>query len=232
MAEVQLVRHSYALIRSWIRRRRRRGDLLDESELQQLTGSSRTEIREVLSALASDGLLNRRRRAGTQLGTQMTDVSIDLPLAYSPREEEQYRQVTLAADTVAATPILRDVFGDPTEEFFRAEDSRIELNQLPLAMRTSFWRGAENPRRTPVGREGDDMASSFRAAFGTELAEVDAHVETLRATERLASRLRLEEGQPVLLREAVLRGRDGIVHEVSYTYYAGSRTSLRLKTEY
>ena len=232
MAQIHLVRHSYALIRHWIRRTGKRGDLLDEAELQRVTGASRTEVREALGALAMDGLVDRRRRAGTQLESQIADVSIDLPVAYEAAEQEQYRHVVLRPSTVAATPILCDTFGGPAEEFFLTEDSRIELNGAPLALRTSFWRGSERRRPTPVGIENADLAQTFHAAFNTELAECDAHIDTLRASERLAARLKITAGQPVLLREAVLTGRDGLVHEVAYTYYAGSRTSLHLKTQY
>lgn len=232
MAEARLVRHSYALIRHWMRRRSRPGDLLDETRLREFTGGSRTEIREVLAALADDGVLDRRRRAGTQLEEKIADISLDLPIAYEPTAEDHYRHVVLRQAATPASPILLDAFGEPAEDFFLVEDSRIELNRRPLALRTSFWRGGEGRRPSPVGRPGADMAQSFRATFGTALAECEAHVDALRASDRLAARLRILPGQPVLLREAVLRGADGRVHEVSYTYYASSRVSLRVVTQY
>lgn len=226
------IRYSYALIRHWIRQHSEPGSSLKEHDLQRLTGASRTEVREILAMLTDDGIINRKPKSGTQLETQIADFALHLPVAFEPGQEDQYQPVVLNQVTVPATPALQELFESQTETSFLVEESRLELNRQPLAMRTSFWRGSEQPRRSAAGATNTDMAQLFEDSFGTRLASCDAFVDALSASERLAASLKIQPRQPVLLRKAVLRGADGLIHEVSHSYYASKRTTLRVHTEY
>ena len=227
-----LVRHSYALVRSWIRRDGGRGEMLDERQLQRSTGSSRTEIREVLGQLVEEGLVERRPRAGTRVDTGSTELAIDLPIAYSAAPLQRYGQLPLHEGEVSASAALSALFGAPEEATFLVTDSMIELDGVPLALRTSYWRGSETRRPSPAGTPGADMASLFRETFGVPLASCEARVEAVLATERFAQQLQVDRDEPLLLREAVLRGEDGVVHEVNFSYYAGRRVALQMRTDY
>lgn len=208
------------------------GGPIDEGELREATGASRTEVREVLNHLTVDGLLRRRQRAGTTVDARFADFAIDLPLAYQASSVERYQQVTLHEATTPATAALDELFGAPAEEHYLLSDSRIELDGAPLALRTSYWRGRENRRPSPAGRADRDMATSFAQTFGVALAACEARVDALSASERLARHLRISVGEPVVLREAILLGVDGVVHEVNVSFYASRRVSLRVTTPY
>ncbi|WP_261167268.1 GntR family transcriptional regulator [Microbacterium sp. Marseille-Q6965] len=232
MTPAPRIRHSYAFVRSWVRRFSSPLTPISERDLQRATGASRTEVREALAGLTTDGLVRRRQRAGTTAEGRFADFAIDLPLAYQASPVERYRQVTLHEDSVPSSPVLSDLFGDPAETHFLLSDSRIELDGTPLAVRTSFWRASERRRHSPAGRSDSDMATSFAHAFGVELAACEARVDALSASERLAQQLHVTPGEPLLLREALLRGADGVVHEVNVTFYASRRISLRVTTPY
>ncbi|WOF23438.1 GntR family transcriptional regulator [Microbacterium betulae] len=232
MAPPLRIRHSYALIRGWVRDVPSPEAPIDETTLQHATGASRTEVREVLGHLTADGLLRRRQRSGTLVDSRFADFAIDLPLAYQAATTERYRQVTLHEESVPASDALVRLFGEPDEGHYLLADSRIELDGTPLAVRTSFWRGSERRRPSPAGRGDTDMARSFARTFGVPLASCDARVDALSATERFAGQLRVAPGEPLLLREAVLTGTDGVVHEVNVTFYASRRISLTVTTPY
>jgi DNA-binding GntR family transcriptional regulator len=93
MAHPLIVRHAYALIRAWLRREGSTERPLDDEELQWATGGSRTEVREALAQLADDGIIRRRRRAGTLVDTRMTNLAIDMPIAYRPSTDDRYHHV-------------------------------------------------------------------------------------------------------------------------------------------
>jgi GntR family transcriptional regulator len=232
MAHPLIVRHAYALIRAWLRREGSTERPLDDEELQWATGGSRTEVREALAQLADDGIIRRRRRAGTLVDTRMTNLAIDMPIAYRPSTDDRYHHVELMKSSVPVSPAIAELFGGPLEEHYLVTDSLIQLDGQPLGLRSSFWRGSERPRPSPAGRKDTDMAQIFLETFGMALAECDARVDALSASDRFARQLGVAVGEPLLLREAVLRGVDGIVHEVNFTYYPSRRVSLRVTTPY
>lgn len=134
----------------------RPGDRLpNEMDMCDLLATSRMTVNRALSALVSDGLIVRRRKAGSFVADQS---AIDAPLTISTAEQEiaasggDYRFSILLDEQVPAPRVLidRQIFGiaDPTrhlivchfdgDEPAQLEERWINLNAVPQSADVNF----------------------------------------------------------------------------------------------
>jgi GntR family transcriptional regulator len=71
-----------------------------------------------------------------------------------------------------------------------------------------------------------DYALSFRHRYGIELGRSEDTIESVACEGRTSRLLGVEEGAPILLRETLAFGADGLPRELSYKYNRGDRVSV------
>ena len=106
------------------------------------------------------------------------------------------------------------------------------LDDQPLFVRVSYHLPEQF---TPISQLWRDAAfepfevgtsEAFRRHFGVELGHTESSVEAVRSDNRTATSLRVSVGSPMMLREMVLTGVDGVVRELSFTHFRADRVAL------
>jgi len=181
------------------------GDRLGEPMLSESLGASRRSVRAALAILAQEGIVVRRPRVGTRIGRRI----IEIPIGGAHPRPDRFEPVATALlrDTVGpADQEVRDRFGGAGRAV-RIVEQLAHCAGEPLYLRTSW----ALPEGTPAGNP-PRRSVAVVAAIG--------------ARDEVAWRLRLVPGRPVLFRELVITDDEGVVREISHTYFRGDRVAL------
>jgi GntR family transcriptional regulator len=210
-------------------------DLLSEDRLIRAMDMTRASIREALQILAEEGLVERKRGAGTTVVRQLTQLPLSdlLPLAgratTAPPLSSPLQATLLEFRIIPATEYMRDRLRIGDEPVLlrehlieqRGEAVGVATGYFPLELMRSVAAGADPEYRLPVSVDPLDHAA---------IASVDANIEAVACDQRSARLLGVAEGSPILLRETMIHGPDGAPQMLSYGRYRGDRISMRAAT--
>lgn len=174
-----------------------------EFDLVTQFGVSRGAVRETLSALADDGLIDRRQRFGTHATGNAIRLSWDEPPVASGPSKLTIN--VLADRDVASTPLLQSVLRSE-DHHLRMQDIHFSLDGVPLGFRTTY-------RRKNAPRD---------------LRAVSAELGTVKADSQTARLLCVTAGTPMLTRMQVFAEPTGALVVVTFDQFRGDRVSLNL----
>lgn len=205
------------------------GDRLpSDSDLCERFGVSRMTARQAVQLVAADGLIERRRGAGTFVSSRPVPRDLGSPLSFT--ESMKRRGMTVASRIV---------------EFGQVEPSDEEIEALALARGESAYvleriRLADG---TPMALErvvmrqslakaidADLEAGSLHSAFealGHRPVEAHAEVSASKATARHRDLLHLPPSGVVLTETRTIFDQDGLPLERTQTDYAANRYRFR-----
>ncbi|MBF9032798.1 UTRA domain-containing protein [Rhodobacterales bacterium HKCCE2091] len=178
----------------------------NEVELAETLGCARATVSRAMRELADDGVLDRRRRAGTWVATSpVRQARIEIPLVRAEVEATgaRYRYALVSRDRMAAPNWLRARLGLPegcpvlhlacahfADDFpFQYEDRWINLSAVSAAARADF--AAEGPNEWLVAN--------------VPLSEAEIAFSAVAADAEVAANLSLAPGEPVFLCERTTR---------------------------
>jgi GntR family transcriptional regulator len=217
-------RRVYDLLRAGIRR----GDIasdasLVEDKLVDVLTASRQAVREALQTLAAEGLVIRRRRVGTTVSGSILDVAAD-QLMHLPPDRQDLANSTIEqieAMDLPAPPWIRRRLRIPDTEQVRMVEELIRFRDEPICVRVSYVPLS----RLPIDSNGKvaDLASAFQQGYGVAMGPVESLVEAVGADAMTAELLGVPHGAPLLVREVLLTGADGLPRDLSFTHYRGDR---------
>lgn len=205
------------------------GDRLpSDAELCERFGVSRITARQAVQTVASDGLIERRRGAGTFVRSKPVERDLGSPLSFS--EAMRARGMEASSETLAWGPV------DPTEDERQAlrlgtKDGVYALERLRLADGTPMAiERAVMPETLALSLEGDFESGSLHDAFermGRVPERAHAEVTAHRATKRQRELLGLSSSGIVICERRTIFDQDHEPLERTVTSYAPNRFSFR-----
>ncbi|MCU1446986.1 GntR family transcriptional regulator [Cryobacterium sp.] len=199
------------------------GLLPSEYELQASYGASRNVIRDALSALRSEGFVERHQGTGTFVVGQRFGHRVDKIEGFNPTDSgvELAREPVEFA-LVEAAPIVRSMLG-------LAEGAQaVMIERLTLAdgESASYWTSYLPPDLEDVmHRLGptDSLHVVIGAVAESEVVEVRYSMSAGIATQPIAEVLRTVEGAPILRHERLSILEDGRAAEWAVGWARGDR---------
>jgi GntR family transcriptional regulator len=195
-------RRATNIIRASIRRGMiREKNQLSEERLVESLAMSRNSVRAALRVLADDGILTRRRNFGTSVKTPIMEISLGEMLpsdAFTADGRSGVKTQLLDQRIVAAPRYIADRIG-----YLRVTDPPTNYLDTPASITTTF----------PV-------------LFGKELGEFECAIEVSRADAATSRLIGVEEGDPILLQEVLLRDESGVPQALSYTSFRADLVTL------
>lgn len=205
------------------------GDRLpSDAELCERFGVSRMTARQAVQIVASDGVIERRRGAGTFVRAKPVERDLGSPLSFS--EAMRSRGMAASSNTLSWGPV------EPTDDERQA--LRLEtgegvyaLERLRLADDTPMAiERAVMPEALALSLEGDFKSGSLHQAFqrlGRIPERAHAEVTAHRATRRQRELLGLPSSGIVICERRTIFDQDHEPLERTVTCYAPSRFSFR-----
>ena len=211
------------------------GNLLPpEEDLAAQASVSRTTIRQALSALVHEGLIERKRGKGSwvvepridQHLSELTGFVEDM-LSYGLEPEARVVCSEVVSADIVVAEALRIPEGSAAVriERVRLADHRpilFDVSHLPLEIGERVLN--EDLYKRPIFEilEGD---------LGIALNEADYHIRAIAAERPIATHLRVRSGTPLLMVERTTYSTDGTPVDFENLYYRADRMtfSLRLK---
>ncbi|MFC7621892.1 GntR family transcriptional regulator [Microlunatus sp. GCM10028923] len=187
------------------------GDRLDEASLATEFGASRNAVREALDLLRAEGLIERRRGAGTRVLPAKFGHGLDrlAGLAEALADRGSVRNRVLAAEELAGHPepgADRLGLGDG-EPVVRLERLRL-INGEPLSLDLSYLPVDVGRPLLDADLEGTDVFALIEAGgHRLGLAEVTVHASN--ASAAVAAALGIEPGDAIFTIERLTRLADG-----------------------
>jgi GntR family transcriptional regulator len=205
------------------------GGLPTERELAEEFFVSRNTIREALTALKAEGLIDRGPKVGTHVAQRKYDHGLDalLGLKETFKGHGDVRNEVRAAMEVAAPPsVARRLRLEPGERAVFIERLRY-LGDLPLSLDMTYLApdlGAEVLRH-PL--ETNDIFALIEQVSGQRLGTATLAVEAIPADVHSAATLQVPDGAALLMLERLTSLDDGRPIDLEYIRMRGDRITLR-----
>lgn len=205
------------------------GDRLpSDAELCERFGVSRMTARQAVQVVASDGLIERRRGAGTFVRSKPVQRDLGSPLSFS--EAMRARGMEPSSETLAWGPV--DPTDDERETLMLDEGAgAYALERLRLADATPMAiERAVMPEDLALSLEGDFESGSLHQAFvrlGRIPERAHAEVTANRATKRQRALLGLPSTGIVICERRTIFDQNHEPLERTMTCYAPNRFSFR-----
>lgn len=187
------------------------GDRLDEASLTAEFDASRNAVRDALDLLRAEGLIERRRGAGTRVLAAKFGHGLDrlAGLAEALADRGAVRNEVLRAEELAAHPDPEaDRLGlGPGEPVVRLERLRL-INEEPLSLDLSYLPADIGRPLLDADLEGTDVFALIEAG-GHRLGLAEVTVHATNASAAVAQALRIEPGDAIFTIERLTRLADG-----------------------
>lgn len=194
-----------------------------ETELSAELGISRNTLREALARLEADGVVIRRRRAGTLISPAWTDdgaPSLPGPLKYPIDEivtlpeffakaDRGFEILSVLVTQERATDEVAAALGVPVGTDAYRVRRTYALKGVPLAVSEHVMPKVLRGRDVHIDAFTDGIATFLREVEHITIDLVDHSVTVLAADTVLAKELRLAVGRPLLCADARLHTIDG-----------------------
>jgi len=203
------------------------GRLPTEDDLVKTFAVSRNVIRAALELLREENLIERARGAGTFVVVEKS--THDLGTAHDMAEDERgtrrFRNVVIAAEFVAASPIVADALAcDPGDEVMLI-DRVVEVDGEPMTLSTHFLRS-----QIAGALRGANLSADFyellEQTAGIQVGKARLIIEAVAADETVAQLLRVTPGSPLLLFQRLIHDVWGQPIALGFNRVRGDRLSL------
>ncbi|MGB6973549.1 MAG: GntR family transcriptional regulator [Terracidiphilus sp.] len=201
-----------------------------ERELARLHKVSLMTARHALSEMARDGIVERRRGAGTFVAPPR--IQFNKLLGYT----EQTASLGLPANSRVVTcgivtrehEIAARLGMAPTARLGKVERVRLAGDE-PVALETCYWSADEYPSLVDVPLERVSLFGVMEREFGVQLAYSDEEIDATDADQRLADSLAITRGSPLLrIRQLIFSTKSRATLYV-VGFYRSGRHTLRVR---
>jgi GntR family transcriptional regulator len=188
------------------------GDRLDESQLAATYDASRNTVREALGLLRGDGLIDRKRGAGTTVHIPKYGHGLDrlAGLAEILSGYGTVRNQVLGAERLSSTPaeVAERLDLDPSSDVVRLERLRF-VSDEPLSYDVSYLPVDIGEPLLSADLAGNDVFALIETTTGRRLGRAEVTVHAANADSDVAGILEILEGAAIFTIERLTRLPDG-----------------------
>ncbi len=202
------------------------GMVMEERSIMDRFGFSRAAVRDALSRLSADGLVDRRTGLGTVIRVRPVPIALldVVPLAndqrISLRLTETYR---LGASTYIAARL-----GTATADDIVMSEFFLTVSGLPIGVLSVFSIGSiPGTSLLRPAWEMPTLADAFPRQYGVAFGGMEVSIDARLADDALAELLEVEPGSAILAREQILRDASGIAWEYGFAQYRADKVLFR-----
>jgi GntR family transcriptional regulator len=201
-----------------------------ERELARTHQVSLMTARHALTELARDGIVVRRRGAGTFVAPPR--VQFNKLLGYN--EQMASLGLTAQSQIVASTVVSHEseiaarLGLAPTARIVRLERVRLAQNE-PVALEVGYWSEHEFPDLLRSTLDGMSLFSALERECGVTLAYADEEIDATDADQRLAELLRVGKSTPLLRIRQLIFSTTGKATAYVTGFYRSGRHTLRIR---
>lgn len=195
-----------------------------ETELAQRFETTRATVARALQELVFDGTIVRRAGAGSFVAPSATSVPLESKRLRSFEEQAaetgekvDYRLVDFspAAAPEAAAVRLNIPAGSTV---YRLERLRL-IKGVPLSLETRLIPEQIGKRIAAPDLDSLPIHEILQASLGLAIARIEVSVRAGAATAHVAHLLGLQKGRPLLIRDHVIFGTDGVAVLTGSSFY-------------
>jgi len=205
-----------------------------ETELAEMFELSRLTIRQALSQLSSEGLIERRQGIGTFVMSRKVAVQHDLSLSSSWRQrflEEGHQPSTKLLEASASRALPPDLAArlspdDPLGEMSFLKRLQI-VDATPIGVTESWVPVSVAPGLVERPLDDGSLSLTLQNRYARTPATVDNTLEAVLATPVDAQLLDTATDVPLFVVTAVSRQKDGGLLDLSRTSWVGGRVRFR-----
>lgn len=204
-----------------------------EHELAAEFAVSRNTVREALTVLKNEGLIDRGPRVGTHVAQRKYEHGLDalLGLKETFKHLGEVRNEVRAAMPVTAPPSVARRLGlEPGEQAVFVERLRY-LGDLPLSLDLTYLapdigaRILDHPLENPL--EKQDLFALIEQVSGQRLGSATLALEAIPADAHSAATLQVPDGSALLMLERLTSLDDGRPVDLEYIRMRGDRITMR-----
>lgn len=203
--------------------------LPSESQLAADFGTSRNIVRDALSLLRDEGLIDRVPGAGTFVVSDKAVQGLDrlrgLAETFETGNDRVVNRVLLA-EVVPATPIVAERLElVPATPVVALERVRY-LDGAPLSLDASYLTADVGTPLLQMDLTSSDVFGLLEAGLGLPLGSAAVSIEAIAADPTVAGLLGVRAGAPLLFQERLTYTDSGRPIDLEYVRYRGDRFSL------
>lgn len=190
---------------------------------------SRNTIREALTVLKNEGLIDRGPKVGTHVAQRKYEHGLDalLGLKETFKNQGEVRNEVRAAMPVAAPPaVARRLQLAPGEPAVFVERLRY-LGDLPLSLDLTYLTPDIGTQVMCHPLESNDLFALIEEVTGQRLGSASLAVEAIPADAHSAATLQVPEGAALLMLERLTCLDDGTPVDLEYIRMRGDRITMR-----
>jgi GntR family transcriptional regulator len=190
---------------------------------------SRNTIREALSTLKNEGLIERGPKIGTHVAQRKFDHGLDtlLGLKETFKSFGEVRNEVRAAMAVAAPPaVAQRLQLKPGQQVVFIERLRY-LGGLPLSLDLTYLEPEIGAGVLSHSLESDDIFALIEQLTGHRLGAASLALEAIPADAHSAMALQVPDGAPLLMLERLTHLDDGRPVDLEYIRMRGDRITMR-----
>lgn len=200
-----------------------------ESDLVTEFSVSRNTVREALSILKAEGLIDRGPRVGTHVAQRKYDHGLNalVGLKETFKDYGEVRNEVRAAQQLAApAAVARRLQLDPGEPVVFIERLRF-LGDLPLSLDLTYLAPDIGAAVLQHPLETNDVFALIEQETGQRLGSADIALEAVSADPHTAATLELPSGAAILMLERLSTLDDGRPVDLEYIRLRGDRITMR-----
>jgi GntR family transcriptional regulator len=202
-----------------------------ENELSAAFGVSRMTVRNVVTKLVHEGLLDRVAGKGTFVLPQKISAS---PLSYAGiREQLEKKGYQVSTQLLSLEQTRGDAklcyhFGLREGAPFQVIRRIRFVKGVPLSLHTSYVPAALCPSLDPQALEDQQLCVILNQSQGLTPAKTEETLESVAATEEEARLLAVSAGHPLLLLQDTTYNEAGQPYEFSKVVFRGDKIVIHL----
>jgi GntR family transcriptional regulator len=200
-----------------------------ENDLAAEFSVSRNTIREALSTLKNEGLIERGPKVGTHVAQRKFDHGLDtlLGLKETFKSYGEVRNEVRAAMAVAAPPtVAQRLQLEPGRQVVFIERLRY-LGGLPLSLDLTYLEPEIGAQVLTHSLESNDIFALIEELTGRRLGAASLALEAIPADAHSAVALQVPDGAPLLMLERLTNLDDGRPVDLEYIRMRGDRITMR-----
>ena len=200
-----------------------------ETELATEFSMSRNTIREALTTLKNEGLIERGPKVGTHVAQRKYDHGLDtlLGLKETFKSYGEVRNEVRAAMAVSAPPtVAQRLCLEPGQQVVFVERLRY-LGGLPLSLDVTYLEPEIGTQVLTHSLESNDIFALIEELTGRRLGAASLALEAIPADAHSAAALQLPDGAPLLMLERLTSLDDGRPVDLEYIRMRGDRITMR-----
>ena len=200
-----------------------------ESALAAEFFASRNTIREALTVLKNEGLIERGRKVGTHVAQRKLDHELDVLLGLKETFKNlgEVRNEVRAAMPVAAPPSVASRLRLETGEPAVFVERLRYLGELPLSLDLTYLTPDIGSQILCHPLENNDLFELIEQVSGQRLGSASLALEAIPADAHSAATLQVPDGAALLMLERLTSLDDGRPVDLEYIRMRGDRITMR-----